>query len=138
MLKLVFSASIKTNASRSYPMLPYAKKMDAFFRNARSSFKSAFSSRNRTSSARSDSVTAVPPGSCRALNAATRRPSEASLMPSYRATVATARPMLMTSFTASSLYPGVNSRRVLAMMNILSCEVSTQRGQGQLCWKNRW
>jgi hypothetical protein len=52
---------------------------------------------------------------------------ESSAFPSSRAT---ARPVLMTSFTASSLYSRVNSRRVLAMMNILFCEVSTQRGQG--------
>ena len=30
-LKLFFSASINSNACRSYPTLPYAKKMDAFF-----------------------------------------------------------------------------------------------------------
>jgi pimeloyl-ACP methyl ester carboxylesterase len=41
------------------------------------------------------------------------------------------RPVLITSFTASSLYSGVNPRRVRPMMNILSYEVSTQRGQGQ-------
>ena len=37
--------------------------------------------------------------------------------------------MSITSFTASSLYSGVNSRRCLPMMNILSYEVSTARGQ---------
>src|SRR6185503_10495297 len=52
-------------------------------------------------------------------------------MPSSRATVATGRPVLITSFTASSLYSGVNPRRVRPMMNILSYEVSTERGQGQ-------
>src|SRR5450631_2320990 len=52
-------------------------------------------------------------------------------MPSSRATVATVRPVLITSFTASSLYSGVNPRRVRPMMNILSYEVSTERGQGQ-------
>jgi hypothetical protein len=44
---------------------------------------------------------------------------------------------LMTIFTASSLYSGVNSRRVLAIVNILSCEVSTQRGQGQCYYQRR-
>jgi hypothetical protein len=38
---------------------------------------------------------------------------------------------LITSFTASSLYSGVNPRRVRPMMDILSYEVSTERGQGQ-------
>ena len=51
-------------------------------------------------------------------------------MPSSRATVATGRPVLITSFTASSLYSGVNPRRVRPMMNIPSYEVSTQRGHG--------
>jgi hypothetical protein len=40
------------------------------------------------------------------------------------------RPVLITSFTASSLYSGVNPRRVRPMMDILSYEVSTERGQG--------
>jgi len=55
-------------------------------------------------------------------------------MPSSRATVATvatARPVLITSFTASSLYSGVNSRRCLPMTNILTYKVSTVRGEGQ-------
>src|ERR1019366_6021986 len=60
-----------------------------------------------------------------------QRPNVASFRPSSRATVATVRPVLITSFTASSLYSGVNPRRVRPMMNILSYEVSTQRGQGQ-------
>jgi len=34
----------------------------------------------------------------------------------------------ITGFTASSLYSGVNPRRVLPIMNILSYEVSTERG----------
>jgi hypothetical protein len=38
---------------------------------------------------------------------------------------------VITSFTASSLYSGVNSRRDLAIVNILSCEVSTRWGHGQ-------
>jgi hypothetical protein len=42
------------------------------------------------------------------------------------------RPVLITSFTASSLYSGVNPRRVRPMMNILSYEVSTERGQGHI------
>jgi len=54
-----------------------------------------------------------------------------SLTPSSRATVATALPVVKTSFTASPLYSGVKSRRDLAKVNILSCEVSTRRGQGQ-------
>ena len=53
-----------------------------------------------------------------------------SWIPSSLATVATVRPVLITSFTASSLYSGVNPRRVRPMMNILSYEVSTERGQG--------
>src|SRR3954468_535877 len=53
-------------------------------------------------------------------------------MPSSRATVATARPVLITSFTASSLYSGVNSRRCLPMTDILTYEVSTVRGQGHI------
>ena len=52
----------------------------------------------------------------------------------FAATVATALPVVNTSFTASSLYSGVNSRRDLAIVNILSCEVSTPRGQGQSTW----
>jgi hypothetical protein len=36
-------------------------------------------------------------------------------MPSSRATVAMALPVLITSFTASSLYSGVNSLRVFPM-----------------------
>jgi hypothetical protein len=47
--------------------------------------------------------------------------------------VATVRPVLITSFTASSLYSGVNRRRVRPIMNILSYEVSTKRGQGHAC-----
>lgn len=35
-----------------------------------------------------------------------------------------------TSFTASSLYPGVNSRRCLPITDILAYKVSTVRGQG--------
>jgi hypothetical protein len=46
------------------------------------------------------------------------------------------RPVLITSFTASSLYSGVNPRRVRPMMNILSYEVSTERGQGHYRDKN--
>jgi hypothetical protein len=41
------------------------------------------------------------------------------------------RPVLIISFTASSLYSGVNPPRVRPMMNILSYEVSTERSQGQ-------
>ena len=40
--------------------------------------------------------------------------------------------MAMTSFTASSLYSGVNSRCDLAIVNVLSCEEFTQRSQGQI------
>ena len=42
---------------------------------------------------------------------------------------------MITSFTASSLYSGVNPRRCPPMMDILSCEVSTARGQGH--WGRR-
>ena len=64
------------------------------------------------------------------VNAFTHRPKEASLIPSCWATVETRRPVLITSFTAALLHSGVNSRQALAMMNILFCEVSTNRDQG--------
>src|SRR5450759_668291 len=114
----------------------WAKKSDAFFRKARSSFKSEFSLRNRSNSARSVSLRPpwpVSPAAALARKSWTHRPSVCSLRPSSRATVATVRPVLITSFTASSLYSGVNPRRVLPIMNILSYEVSTERGQGQRC-----
>lgn len=101
------------------------------FKNARSVFSSVFSFRSRSSSALSNSVTSACLVALRLLNAVTHRLSVTSLMPSSRATVAAARPVLMTGFTASSLCLGVNSRRVLAIVNILSCEVSTRRGQSQ-------
>jgi len=110
----------------------WAKKMDAFFKNACPSSSPRFPSaadaarRSRTPSPR-------PTGLVTALNAITQRPNVASLIPSSRATVATALPVVTTSFTASSLYSGVKSRRHLVIVNILSCEVSTQRGQGQFC-----
>ena len=50
-----------------------------------------------------------PPGG--ALNRLTHRPSVCSFKPSSRATRATGRPVSTTSFTASSLYSGENSRR---------------------------
>jgi hypothetical protein len=37
----------------------------------------------------------------------------------------------VTSFTASSLDSGVNLRRVLPIMDILSCKGSPKRGQGR-------
>jgi len=43
----------------------------------------------------------------------------------------TQTPDMAVSFSASSLYPGVNPRRVRPMMNIFSYEVSTERGQRQ-------
>jgi len=68
---------------------------------------------------------------CRgALNAFTHRPNVASLMPSSRATEATARPVLITSLTASSLYSGVNSRRCPPTMNTVAYKVSTKRDEG--------
>src|SRR5450759_2944139 len=112
----------------------WAKKSDAFFRKARSSFKSEFSLRSRSSSARSVSLSPpwpASPAAALALKSCTHRPNVDSLMPSSLATVETVRPVLITSFTASSLYSGVNPRRVRPMMNILSYEVSTERGQGQ-------
>ena len=57
-------------------------------------------------------------------------PSVCSTMPSSRATIATGLPVLITSFTASSLYSGVNSRRLLPIVNILSFKVSTKPGHG--------
>ncbi len=55
-----------------------------------------------------------------------------------RATVATGRPVLSTSFTASSLYPGENCRRCLLTKDILSYKVSTTQGQGhQSPWGTR-
>ena len=59
MVKLFLFAHIGSNPFRSYLMLPCTKQMDAFFRNARCSFRFAFSFRSRSSSALSDSVTAV-------------------------------------------------------------------------------
>ena len=130
MVKLVFSASISSNACRSYPMLPGRRRWTLFsrtpcpFSDPRFLSAAAAARPFRTPSLRSVRY------SLRALNAATQRPNVASLMPSSRATVATALPVVTTSFTASSLYSGVKSRRDLAIVNILSCEVSTQRGQG--------
>ena len=114
-----------------------AEDAGRFFRNARSSFSSAVSLRSRSNSALSDSVTSVCPVSLRVIDAVTQPPRLASLTPSSRATVATALPVVMTSFTASSLYSGVNSRRDLAIVNILSCEVSTTRGRGHTIVKGR-
>src|SRR5664280_71160 len=111
----------------------WAKKSDAFFRIARSSRKSEFSRRSRNSSARSVSLRPALPASpavALALKSWTHLPNVDSWMPSSRATTETARPVLITSFTALSLYSGVNPRRVRPMMNILSYEVSTERGQG--------
>lgn len=41
--------------------------------------------------------------------------------------------MLITNFTASPLFSGVNPRRGLPVTNILSYEASTKRGQGHCC-----
>ena len=63
-----------------------------------------------------------------------RTPSRTTAIPiitSSLVTPAVGLPVLMTSFTASSLYSGVNSRLLLPMMNILSFEVSTKPGHGQ-------
>ena len=63
-----------------------------------------------------------------------RTPSPTTAVPiitSSLATPAVGLPVLMTSFTASSFYSGVNSRLLLPMMNILSFEVSTKPGHGQ-------
>src|SRR5674476_1271317 len=89
----------------------WAKKSDAFFRKARSSFRSETSLRSCTSSARSDRLNDPSPASWRALNRLTHRPNICSFKPSSRATRATGRPVSTTSFTASSLYSGENSRR---------------------------
>jgi len=114
-------------------------EMDSpLFKNARSNFSSEFSVRSLANSARSDSLRAPSPASWHALNAFTHRPNVASLIPSSRATVATARPVLITSLTTSSLYSGVNSRRCLPMMNILAYKVSTVWGEGQASSPSGW
>src|SRR5664280_781288 len=84
----------------------WAKKSDAFFGIARSSRKSEFSRRSRNSSARSVSLRPALPASpavALALKSWTHLPNVDSWMPSSRATTETVRPVLITSFTASSL-----------------------------------
>ncbi len=106
-----------------------------FFRNTRSSFTSAFSFRSRSNSARSGSVTAVSPVSVRALKAQTQRPSgpaaqrglvDAELTGDGRDCPAGVDHQLHGLICA----PRSELPACVSHVNILSCEVSTERGQG--------
>jgi|SRR5665213_3321220 len=63
-VKLLFCACVSSNAWRSYPTLPWRRRV-TLLRNARSNLSSALSFRSRSSSACSVSVrTLSPPAQC--------------------------------------------------------------------------
>src|SRR5689334_21723527 len=86
---------------------------------SRSIASSAFSLRNRASSARSSSLSAPPPSPRRRLSAFTQLPRVPSLIPRSRATCAIGLPVSRTSRTAPSLKSWSNFLRVSPIARLL-------------------
>src|SRR5215469_5931712 len=115
---------------RYLPIASFTQRATLRLRTSRSIASSAFSLRNRASSARSSSSSTPLPAPRRRLSALTQFPSVPSLMPRSRATCAIGFPVSRTSRTAPSRKSASNFLRVSPIGDSSPLRGSLHAGRG--------